>query len=98
MLLEAAESSDINVFCGEDVSPDDDHRQCFCIYCGRQCSPNGQGSKKRQHISAEWKKQVEALGDVRWRKPEKLVIHVGCRTKVWKITHQPEPTRVMTSS
>ena len=98
LFAEAAESSDSNVSCGEDVPPDDDHRQSFCIFCGRHCSPNGQGSKRRQYISAEWKKQVEAVSDVRWKKPEKLVIHVGCRTKVWKMTHRSERTRVMTSA
>ena len=66
---------------GEDVLPDDDHRQCFCILCGKHCSPNGQGSKKRQRITAEWRKQAEASGRVHWSKPEKTAIHVGCRTR-----------------
>ncbi len=83
-LGDAADRSDDEAFPGEDVLPDDDHRQCFCIYCGRHCSPSGQGSKKRQRITAEWKKQAGASGRVRWCKPDKTAIHVGCRTKVWK--------------
>ena len=83
-LGDATDRSGDDAFPGEDVLPDDDHRQCFCIYCGRHCSPSGQGSKKRQRITAEWKKQAEASGRVRWCKPDKTAIHVGCRTKIWK--------------
>jgi hypothetical protein len=90
---EASELSDISMLCGEDVPPDDDHRRCFCIYCGRHCSPNGQGSKRRQHITAAWKKRIEASGGVHWTKSDKTAIHVGCRTKVWKTIQQR--TRMM---
>jgi hypothetical protein len=82
---EACPSSRDDALHGEDVLPDDDHRQCFCLFCGKHCSPNGQGSKKRQRITADWKNQAEASGRVRWSKPEKVAIHVGCRTKVWKM-------------
>ena len=84
-LADSAEQTDATVLGGEDVPPDDDHRQCFCIYCGKHCSPNGPASKRRQCITAQWKQQVDASGQVRWSKPDKTAIHVGCRTKVWKI-------------
>ena len=81
---DAADASGDDASPGEDVLPEDDHRQCFCLFCGKHCSPSAQGSKKRQRITAEWKKEAEASGRVRWCKPDKTAIHVGCRTQIWR--------------